>query len=119
MEKLEQIPVGVIGTGGMGGMHAENLHTRVANARLAAVSDVDAERAGKIAERYGSAAVFTFLAGSKPRSLSPTPVVLAVCESTMAALSWRSLPDLTRRRSRSSAFRRSQVPSMRHLLNQS
>ncbi len=59
MEKLEQIPVGVIGTGGMGGMHAENLHTRVANARLAAVSDVDAERAGKIAERYGSAAVFT------------------------------------------------------------
>jgi myo-inositol 2-dehydrogenase/D-chiro-inositol 1-dehydrogenase len=59
MGKLEQIAVGVIGTGGMGGMHAENLHTRVANARLAAVSDVDAERAGKIAERYGSAAVFT------------------------------------------------------------
>ena len=59
MEKLEQVAVGVIGTGGMGGMHAENLHTRVANARLAAVSDVDAERAGKIAERYGSGAVFT------------------------------------------------------------
>jgi myo-inositol 2-dehydrogenase / D-chiro-inositol 1-dehydrogenase len=59
MEKLEQVAVGVIGTGGMGGMHAENLHTRVANARLAAVSDVDAERAGKIAERYGPAAVFT------------------------------------------------------------
>jgi myo-inositol 2-dehydrogenase/D-chiro-inositol 1-dehydrogenase len=59
MGDLEQISVGVIGTGGMGGMHAENLHTRVPNARLAAVSDVDAERAGKIAERYGSAAVFT------------------------------------------------------------
>lgn len=59
MGKPEQIAVGVVGTGGMGGMHAENLHTRVANARLAAVSDVDAERAGKIAERYGSAAVFT------------------------------------------------------------
>ena len=55
----EQIAVGVIGTGGMGSIHAENLHTRVANARLAAVSDVDAERAGKLAEQYGSAAVFT------------------------------------------------------------
>ncbi len=59
MGKPEQISVGVIGTGGMGGMHAENLHTRVANARLAAVSDVDPERAGKVAERYGSAAVYT------------------------------------------------------------
>jgi myo-inositol 2-dehydrogenase / D-chiro-inositol 1-dehydrogenase len=59
MGKPEQISVGVIGTGGMGGTHAENLHARVANARLAAVSDVDAERAGKIAERYGSAAVYT------------------------------------------------------------
>jgi myo-inositol 2-dehydrogenase/D-chiro-inositol 1-dehydrogenase len=59
MGKPEQIAVGVIGTGGMGGMHAENLHARVANARLAAVCDVDAERAGKVAERYGSAAVFT------------------------------------------------------------
>jgi myo-inositol 2-dehydrogenase / D-chiro-inositol 1-dehydrogenase len=57
--KPEQIAVGVIGTGGMGGMHAENLHTRVANARLVAVSDVDAERAGKIAEQYDSAAVCT------------------------------------------------------------
>lgn len=54
----DQISVGVIGTGGMGGMHAENLHTRVANARLAAVSDVDEGRAGEIAGRYG-AAVFT------------------------------------------------------------
>jgi myo-inositol 2-dehydrogenase/D-chiro-inositol 1-dehydrogenase len=43
----------------MGGMHAENLHARMANARLAAVSDVDAARAGKVAERYGSAAVYT------------------------------------------------------------
>jgi myo-inositol 2-dehydrogenase/D-chiro-inositol 1-dehydrogenase len=59
MGKPEQISVGVIGTGGMGGMHAENLHARMANARLAAVSDVDAERAGKVAERYGSAAVYT------------------------------------------------------------
>jgi myo-inositol 2-dehydrogenase / D-chiro-inositol 1-dehydrogenase len=59
MGKSEQISVGVIGTGGMGGMHVENLHARVANARLAAVSDVDAARAEEVAERYGSAAVYT------------------------------------------------------------
>ncbi len=59
MEKREQIAVGVIGTGGMGGMHAENLHSRAPTATLAAVSDVDAERAAKIAKQYGSAAVFT------------------------------------------------------------
>jgi myo-inositol 2-dehydrogenase/D-chiro-inositol 1-dehydrogenase len=39
----------------MGGMHAENLHSRVAGARLAAVADVDTDRAGKIAERCGAA----------------------------------------------------------------
>lgn len=59
MGKSEQVSVGVIGTGGMGGMHAENLHARVANARLAAVSDVDAARAEEVAERYGSVAVYT------------------------------------------------------------
>jgi len=59
MGRPGQIPVGVIGTGGMGGMHAENLHAKVGNARLAAVSDADAGRAGEIAERYGSVAVYT------------------------------------------------------------
>jgi myo-inositol 2-dehydrogenase / D-chiro-inositol 1-dehydrogenase len=58
MERSEQIAVGVIGTGGMGGMHAENLHAKVAGARVAAVADVDAARAGKLAEKCGSAAVF-------------------------------------------------------------
>src|SRR5918994_968692 len=53
-----QIAVGVVGTGGMGGMHAENLHYRVADARLAGVADVDTARAGKLAERCDSAAVF-------------------------------------------------------------
>src|SRR5918994_489798 len=61
----------------------------------------------------------TPLAGSKPRSLPPTPVVLTDWESTMAALGLGSLPSRARNSSRSSAFRRSQVPSMRHLLNQS
>lgn len=51
----ERIAVGVIGTGGMGGMHAENLHSGVPGAELVAVADVDAERAGRIAERCGGA----------------------------------------------------------------
>jgi myo-inositol 2-dehydrogenase / D-chiro-inositol 1-dehydrogenase len=54
----EQIAVGVIGTGGMGGMHAQNLHSRVADARLAAVADLDTARAEKLAQECGSAAVF-------------------------------------------------------------
>jgi myo-inositol 2-dehydrogenase/D-chiro-inositol 1-dehydrogenase len=57
VEKSEQIAIGVIGTGGMGGMHASNLHSAVADARLAAVSDVDAARAEKLAEK-SRAAVF-------------------------------------------------------------
>src|SRR3712207_6275871 len=41
----------------MGGMHASNLHSAVADARLAAVSDLDAARAEKLAEK-SRAAVF-------------------------------------------------------------
>ena len=55
MGNPEQIAVGVIGTGGMGGMHAENLHSRVAGATLAAVVDLDAARAEKLASRSGAA----------------------------------------------------------------
>jgi myo-inositol 2-dehydrogenase/D-chiro-inositol 1-dehydrogenase len=51
----EQIAVGVIGTGGMVGMHAENLHSRVAGATLAAVVDLDTARAEKLASRSGAA----------------------------------------------------------------
>jgi myo-inositol 2-dehydrogenase/D-chiro-inositol 1-dehydrogenase len=53
-----RIPVGVVGTGGMGGMHAHCLHRKVAGATVAAVSDVDGGRAGKVAEECGSAAIF-------------------------------------------------------------
>jgi predicted dehydrogenase len=52
---IEQISVGVVGAGSMGGMHARNLQSRVAGARLAAVADLDVDRAGKIAEKSGSA----------------------------------------------------------------
>lgn len=58
MEKSEQISVGVVGTGGMGGLHAGILQDEVANARLVAVADLDTERAEKVAEKSG-AAVFT------------------------------------------------------------
>ena len=53
-----RISVGVVGTGGMGGMHAENLHSKVPDARLAAVADPDTASAERLAETYGSAAVF-------------------------------------------------------------
>jgi myo-inositol 2-dehydrogenase/D-chiro-inositol 1-dehydrogenase len=53
-----QVAVGVVGTGGMGTMHAENVHDVIANARLVAVADLDTERAGRLAERCGSAAVY-------------------------------------------------------------
>ena len=43
----------------MGRMHARILHHKVAGARVAAVSDVDAERAEEVAEECGSAVVFS------------------------------------------------------------
>jgi myo-inositol 2-dehydrogenase/D-chiro-inositol 1-dehydrogenase len=54
MEKSEQIAVGVVGTGGMGGLHASIIQDEVANARLAAVADLDAERAEGVAEKSGA-----------------------------------------------------------------
>ena len=53
-----QMAVGVVGTGGMGAMHAENVHNMLANARLAAVADLDSARAERLAERCGSAVVY-------------------------------------------------------------
>ena len=58
MRNRAQIAVGVVGTGGMGCMHAENVHYMLAGARLAAVADPDAARAEELAERCGDAAVF-------------------------------------------------------------
>jgi myo-inositol 2-dehydrogenase/D-chiro-inositol 1-dehydrogenase len=54
----EQLRVGVIGTGGMGARHARNIHGQVSNARLAAVMDIDADRAAAVAEP-AQAEVFT------------------------------------------------------------
>jgi hypothetical protein len=55
---------------------------------------------------------------STARSFPPTPVVLTDWESTIAALGSGFLINLTRKRSRSAAFRRSQVPSIRQVRNQ-
>ena len=46
---IEQVSVGVVGAGGMGGVHARNLQSAVAGASLAAIADVDADRAAKVA----------------------------------------------------------------------
>jgi myo-inositol 2-dehydrogenase / D-chiro-inositol 1-dehydrogenase len=53
-----QTAVGVVGTGGMGAMHAENVHDKIAHGRLVAVADLDSTRAERLAERCGSAAVY-------------------------------------------------------------
>ena len=53
-----RIAVGVVGSGGMGCMHAENLRWKVPGARLAAVADPDTARAEELAERCGPATVF-------------------------------------------------------------
>jgi myo-inositol 2-dehydrogenase / D-chiro-inositol 1-dehydrogenase len=53
-----QVAVGVVGTGGMGAMHAENVYDMLANARLVAVADLDLARAERLADRCGAPAVY-------------------------------------------------------------
>lgn len=84
MRKSERIAVGVVGTGGMGGLHAGILQTEVANARLAAVADLDRERAGKVAERSG-ADVFADAVGMI-RDENVDAVVIASPDPTHAPL---------------------------------
>jgi myo-inositol 2-dehydrogenase/D-chiro-inositol 1-dehydrogenase len=80
-----RISVGVVGTGGMGGMHATCLHRKVAGARVAAVSDVDAPRAEKVAGECGGAAVFGD-AAEMIRSDEVEAVVVASPDPTHAEL---------------------------------
>lgn len=54
---LQTLSVGVIGTGGMGTRHALNLHRAVGNARVAAVYDLDQDRARQVAGMCGKALV--------------------------------------------------------------
>jgi len=46
-------PVGLIGLGRMGRVYAQNLATRVPNARLVAVADIRADLAESIVAEYG------------------------------------------------------------------
>ena len=54
----QTLSVGVIGTGGMGTRHALNLHRAVGRARVAAVYDLDQDRARQVAGMCGQALVF-------------------------------------------------------------
>lgn len=74
----------------MGAMHAENVHSRVADARLTAVADLDTASAGKLAERCGSARVFED-AGELIRDDSVEAVVIASPDPTHASLALECL----------------------------
>ncbi len=90
----------------MGAMHAENLHFRVADARLVAVADLDTARAEKLAQRCGSAAVFedsvelirddsveaVVIASPDP---THTPLVLECLKEEKAVLCEKPLADST------------------------
>ena len=52
------VAIGIVGVGGMGRRHAENLHTKVKGVRVAAVMDADPMRAAEVAAACGSARVF-------------------------------------------------------------
>lgn len=54
----ETIHVGLIGTGAIGGLHAENLMRRARGATVAAVMDIDHERANAVAAACDGARVF-------------------------------------------------------------
>lgn len=55
---MADLAVGVIGTGGMGTRHAQNLHRHVAGARVVGLYDLDQARAAQVAEEVGGAQVF-------------------------------------------------------------
>jgi myo-inositol 2-dehydrogenase/D-chiro-inositol 1-dehydrogenase len=81
----QTLSVGVIGTGGMGTRHALNLHRVVGSARVAAVYDLDQERARQVAGVCGPALVF-----DDPERLINDPhvdaVVIASPDDTHARL---------------------------------
>lgn len=55
--ETQEIRVGIIGTGGMGTRHATNLHRFVGGARVAAVADLDVDRARRAAAAAGNPTV--------------------------------------------------------------
>ena len=55
----ESIKVGVIGTGAIGSIHAENLMRRTIGARVIAVMDIDQDRANSVAAACDGARVYS------------------------------------------------------------
>lgn len=55
---MTDLAIGVIGTGGMGTRHAQNIHRHVAGARVAGLYDLDQARAQHVAAEVGGAQVF-------------------------------------------------------------
>jgi len=74
----------------MGGMHARILHHKVAGAGVATVSDVDAGRAGEVAEECGGAAIFGD-AEEMIRNDAVEAVVIASPDTTHAELTLECL----------------------------
>jgi myo-inositol 2-dehydrogenase/D-chiro-inositol 1-dehydrogenase len=58
MRNADSIAVGIIGAGGIGTRHAENIHRHVGAARVAAVCDLDRQRAEAAARLCAAAVVF-------------------------------------------------------------
>lgn len=67
------VSIGLIGAGGMGARHAENLHRFVGGARVAGLYEPDAERARQAALRCGSPRIF-----DDPRQLIEADEIEAV-----------------------------------------
>jgi myo-inositol 2-dehydrogenase/D-chiro-inositol 1-dehydrogenase len=84
MQSPRTVAVGVIGVGGMGLRHVENLANRVVGARVAAVYDLDAARAAQVAQGVGARAM------NAPHALVYSPavdaVIIASPDSTHAEL---------------------------------
>src|SRR5262245_35660501 len=81
----QTLSVGIIGAGGMGTRHALNLHRAVGSARVAAIYDLDQDRARQVAGMCGESLVF-----DDPEGLINDPhvdaVVIASPDDTHATL---------------------------------
>ena len=89
-EDHSRLSVGVIGAGGMGARHARNLHNQVAQAKLAAIMDLDPGRARSVAADCGGTQVFED-AGELIRADAVQAVVIASPDSTHPVLALECL----------------------------
>jgi myo-inositol 2-dehydrogenase / D-chiro-inositol 1-dehydrogenase len=56
---MDKVGLGLIGAGAIGKVHAANIHSRIPNARLAAIADVDQTAAKNLAAQSGGAKVYS------------------------------------------------------------